>query len=129
MAKLNTIEDLNNLIGELKSGNKKNSKSQNQKIQVKVSMATCGMASGAKEIMDFFIDEFEHQAIDGEVTQTGCMGYCYAEPTIEVVLPGKESLIFGDVTKNKAREIVDKYIKVGELVDGILPVNYNTIDD
>jgi NADP-reducing hydrogenase subunit HndB len=97
-------------------------------IQVKVAMATCGIASGAKETMEFMAEALEKRGVDAIVTQVGCMGYCYAEPTIEVTLPGNEPLVFGGVNKEKADEIIEKYIKGGELVDGIIPVNYETVD-
>ena len=61
------------------------------------------------------------------VTQTGCMGYCFAEPTVEITLPGNEPIVFGYVDAKKADEIIERYIKEGELVDGIIPQNYNTI--
>lgn len=96
-------------------------------VQVKVAMATCGIAAGAKSIMEFFAEQLERRNVDGIVTQTGCMGYCYAEPTIEVTLPGQEPVVFGNVNEQKADEIIEKYIKTGELVDGIIPVNYETI--
>ena len=92
-------------------------------------MATCGIASGAKIVMEFMIEELEKRNIDAVVTQTGCMGYCYAEPTIEVTIPGKEPLVFGYVDKTKADEIIEKYIKNGELVDGIIPITYQTIEN
>ena len=97
-------------------------------VQVKVAMATCGIASGAKTVMDYFSDELEKRNVDAVVTQTGCMGYCYAEPTIEVKLPGSEPIVFGYVNTAKADEIIEKYIKNGELIEGIIPVNYETID-
>jgi NADP-reducing hydrogenase subunit HndB len=62
------------------------------------------------------------------VIKTGDMGYCFAEPTIEVTLPGKEPVIFGYVDKQRADEIIEKYIKSGEYVEGILPVNYQIIN-
>lgn len=98
-------------------------------IQVKVSMSTCGIASGAKQTMDVFIDEFNRRQIDAVVTQTGCMGYCYAEPTVEIQKPGEEPIIFGYVNEEKAIEIIQKYIQNGELVEGIIPVNYQKIDN
>lgn len=98
------------------------------RVQVKVAMATCGIAAGAKPIMDFFIEQLDRRNVDGIVTQTGCMGYCYAEPTVEVTLPGQDPVVFGNVDEKKADEIIEKYIKTGELVDGIIPVNYETID-
>ncbi len=98
-------------------------------VQVKVAMATCGIASGAKETMEFMISALDKRGVDALVTRTGCMGYCYAEPTIEVKVPGKEPVVFGGVGLNKADEIIEKYIKSGELVDGSIPVNYETIDN
>jgi len=97
-------------------------------VQVKVAMATCGIASGAKTIMEFFLEQLERRNVAAVVTQTGCMGYCYAEPTIEVKLPGQEPVVFGFVDLKRADQIIEKYIKTGELVDGIIPVNYGTID-
>ncbi len=91
-------------------------------------MATCGIASGAKKIMDFFIDELDKRNIESVITQTGCMGYCFAEPTVEVTIPGKEPIVFGYVDLRKADEIIEKYIKNGELVEGIIPQNYETIE-
>ena len=96
-------------------------------VQVKVAMATCGIASGAKNVMDFFVRELPKRDIGAVVTQTGCMGYCFAEPTVEITIPGKDPIVFGYVDPAKADEIIERYIKQGELVDGIIPQNYNTI--
>ena len=97
-------------------------------VQVKVAMATCGIASGARSVMEFFTEQLERRNIAAVVSQTGCMGYCYAEPTIEVKLPGNDPVVFGFVDLKRADQIIEKYIKTGELVDGIIPVNYQTID-
>lgn len=97
-------------------------------VHVKVAMATCGIAAGAKQTMDYMMAEADKRGLDIVFTQTGCMGYCHAEPTIEVTLPGQEPIVFGYVDTKKADEIIEKYIKNGELVDGIIPVNYETID-
>ena len=96
--------------------------------RVLVGMATCGIASGAKEVMEFFVEELDKRNIEAVVTQTGCMGYCFAEPTIEVTLFGKDPVVFGYVDVKKADEIIERYIKTGELVDGIIPKNYESIN-
>jgi NADP-reducing hydrogenase subunit HndB len=57
------------------------------------------------------------------------MGYCYAEPTVEITKPGYEPITFGYVDVKKASRIIDKYVLNNELVDGIIPVNYETIDN
>jgi NADP-reducing hydrogenase subunit HndB len=131
MTKIKSLADLRKMKDEAQSNMKlrENSNNPEQIVQIKVGMATCGIASGAKETMKYFVEELEQDAIDAVVTQTGCMGYCYAEPTVEITLPNKEPVVFGHVKKEKAREIIDVYIKRGELVDGIIPVNFKTIDD
>ncbi len=97
-------------------------------VQIKVAMATCGIASGAKEVMEYFVEELDKRNIEAVITQTGCMGYCYAEPTVEVKLYDSEPIVFGYVDLKKANEIIERYIKNGELVDGIIPRNYETIN-
>ena len=131
MTKVKSLADLKKMKDQLQSKVSLREKGEDPDslVQVKVAMATCGIASGAKTVMEFFIDELEKRSIDAVVTQTGCMGYCYAEPTIEVKLPNQEPVVFGYVNSQKADEIIEKYIKNGELVDGIIPVNYNTIDN
>ena len=98
-------------------------------VQIRVAMATCGIASGAKTIMEYLISELDKRNIPSYVMQTGCMGYCYAEPTIEVTLPGKEPVVFGYVDTRKADQIIDRYIKNGEMTEGVIPVNYDLIDN
>lgn len=130
MDKIKNLADLRNLKEKVQSKTKLRDKSETpeQMVQVKVAMATCCIASGSRETMNYIVDELDKRNIDAVVTQTGCMGYCYAEPTVEVTLPGKESLVFGYVDAKKADEIIEKYIKNGMLVEGIIPVNYKKID-
>ena len=99
-----------------------------EKIRIKVHMGTSGLASGAKEIFDFLAIELEKRSIDAAVIRTGDMGYCFAEPTIEVTRPGENPVVFGNVDKIKADDIIERFIKNGEYVDGMLPDNYRTIN-
>jgi NADP-reducing hydrogenase subunit HndB len=130
MSKITSLADLKKKREELTSKLGKPAKAIDPEsiVQVKVAMATCGIASGAKTIMEFFTEQLERRNIAALVTQTGCMGYCYAEPTIEVRLPEQDPVVFGFVDLKRADQIIEKYIKTGELVDGIIPVNYQTID-
>ena len=129
MAGIKTLADLKRKQEEVKTQIDLRDKAENpgSQVQVKVSMATCGIASGAKNVMDFFVRELPKRGIGAVVTQTGCMGYCFAEPTVEITIPGKDPIVFGYVDPAKADEIIERYIKQGELVDGIIPQNYNTI--
>ncbi len=131
MNKIKSLADLKKLQSEVQSKIKLREKGDHSEnlIQIKVSMATCGIASGARETMNYIIEELDHQGIDAVVTQTGCMGYCYAEPTIEITIPGQAPVVYGFVNKVKAQEIIDKHIKLNQMVDGIIPVNYSSIDN
>jgi len=130
MEKIRTLADLKKKQEEVKSRTTLREKAEDPEsvVQVKVAMATCGIASGAKVVMEYFIEELDKRNIDSVVTQTGCMGYCFAEPTVEVILPGKDPIVFGYVDTRRADEIIEMYIKQNELVDGIIPQNYDTIE-
>jgi NADP-reducing hydrogenase subunit HndB len=130
MSRIKSLADLKKKCEEIKTGQEVRIKATDLKnhVQVKVAMATCGLAAGAKPIMEFFVEQLDRRSIPGVVTQTGCMGYCYAEPTVEIKLPGKDPVVFGFVDLKRADLIIEKYIKEGELIDGIIPVNYETID-
>ena len=60
-------------------------------------MATCGIAAGSKETMNYFLNNLEKNGIQAVVTQTGCMGYCFAEPTVEIAA----SLVAGEIAHSK----------------------------
>lgn len=128
--KVKSLADLKKIKNDVQQKMKlrEQSDKSDKVVQIKVAMATCGIASGAKEIMNTIIDELDYRGLDGIVTQTGCMGYCYAEPTIEVIIPGEDPIVYGFVNRKKVIEIIENHIMKGELVDGVIPVNYKTID-
>ena len=130
MTKITSLADLRRIKSdvEVKMNLRERSESPESMVQIRVAMATCGIASGAKIVMDYLVNELDKRNIPAVVTQTGCMGYCYAEPTIEVTRPGQQPIVFGYVDSKKADQISEKYIKNGELLDGIIPVNYENIE-
>lgn len=98
------------------------------KIRISVGMATCGIASGARDTINAIIDEVSKEKMTNVVVvQSGCLGYCFAEPTVEVRIPGKEPVIYGNIDAQKARELV-KHIKNGETVkEWIVERTFNNI--
>jgi NADP-reducing hydrogenase subunit HndB len=130
MEKIKSLADLRRMKEDLqaKMSLRERADKPDNAVQIKVAMATCGIASGAKVIMDYLISELDKRNLEAIVTQTGCMGYCYAEPTVEVKLPNQDPIVFGYVDSKKADQIIEKYIKNGELIDGIIPQNYETIE-
>jgi NADP-reducing hydrogenase subunit HndB len=92
---------------------------EGKEIQVIVGMGTCGIAAGAKITLDAFINALDSEKIVDSVMvrQTGCMGLCHSEPTVEVIVPGMPRVIYGKVDAAVAREIITKHIKGRELLD------------
>lgn len=129
MEKIKSLADLRKIKDTVQAKIDLREKSEHPEnlIQIKVAMATCGIAAGSKETMNYFLNHLEKNGIEAIVTQTGCMGYCFAEPTVEITKPDHEPIVFGHVICEKAEEIIQKYLKNDELVEGIIPVNYNTI--
>lgn len=132
MPKIMSLDELKSLRDNVKNKVDLREKGENvdEMIVIRVAMATCGIASGARETMNYLADLVRENELNNIViTQSGCMGYCYAEPTVEVTLPGKEPVVYGNVTKEKAKEILEKHIKSGEMVDGIIPVAHKSLDE
>jgi NADP-reducing hydrogenase subunit HndB len=85
-------------------------------------MGTCGIAAGAKSTLDSFLKLLdENKLVDSVlIRQTGCMGLCHVEPTVEVVVPGMPSVIYGPVDPAAADKIVKKHIIGRELLDDLI---------
>ncbi len=130
MKQIKSLDDLARHKAEYLSGSNRTNKTGpvNEKVRIRVHMGTSGIASGAREIQEFLSIELEKRNIDAVIIKTGDLGYSFAEPTIEVTLPGEDPVVFGNVDKQRADEIIEKYIKNGEYVEGILPVNYRSIN-
>ncbi len=126
MSKLDSAASLTQMRDQLKARNSELSTkdSPHSTIQVKVTMATCGIASGSRPIYDFMKEELSKRSIPALVTKVGCMGFCYAEPTIEITMPGKAPVMFGFVNTKKADEIIERFIRKGEAIEGVIPMNY-----
>ncbi len=83
---------------------------EGEKIRVVVGLGTCGIAAGAREVMNKFVEEINEKKIDAVVTQTGCVGFCVQEPLVEVHIPGQKKVTYGNVTASIVSEIVDKHL-------------------
>ena len=86
-------------------------------IRVVVGMATCGIAAGARPVLNAFVEEVaKRKLMNVGVTQTGCIGMCRLEPIVEVYMPGKEKVTYVKVDEQKAREIVAEHIVNGKAI-------------
>jgi len=88
-------------------------------IRVSVGMATCGIAAGARPVLNAFVEKVAEAGLNEKVTvnQTGCIGICQYEPVVEVFENGKEKVTYVKVTAEKAVEIVEQHLKRGQVVE------------
>ena len=84
-------------------------------IRVVVGMATCGIAAGARPVLNTFVEGVAEAGISDKVTvtQTGCIGICQYEPVVEVFEKDKEKVTYVKMTAEKAKEVIEKHIKGG----------------
>ena len=86
-------------------------------VRVVVGMATCGIAAGARPVMNAMMEEVAKRGLEHvAVTQTGCIGVCRLEPIVEVYVPGEEKVTYVKMDPQKAVEVVSEHIVNGRVV-------------
>ena len=87
-------------------------------IRIVVGMATCGIAAGARPVLNALVEEISTNGLSdtATVTQTGCIGLCQYEPIVEVYEGGKEKVTYVKMTPEKAKKVVAEHIKNGNPV-------------
>lgn len=90
-------------------------------IRVVVGMATCGIAAGARETLNAFVDEITTRNLKNiKVVQTGCIGMCRLEPIVEIVAPNQEKVTYVKLTSDKVKKIVNDHLVNGKIVEEYL---------
>ena len=113
MAKL-TIADLKKI--KEKVHKEMSLRDGDRRVKVTVHMGTCGIASGAKEVMDTLLQEIETAGVnDVIVTTSGCMGLCSREPLVTVEVLNQVPIKYEYMNPNKMRQVFKKHILEGEI--------------
>ena len=88
-------------------------------IRVVVGMATCGIAAGARPVLNALVEGVNKEGLMDKVTvsQTGCIGICQLEPIVEVFEPGKEKTTYVKMTPEKAARVIEEHLKNGSVVN------------
>ncbi len=86
-------------------------------IRVVVGMATCGIAAGARPVLNTFVEEVNKEGLQGKVSveQTGCIGICQYEPVVEV-FDGDQKTTYVKMTSEKAKRVVAEHLEKGNIV-------------
>ena len=84
-------------------------------IRVVVGMATCGIAAGARPVLNAFVEQVNAEGLADKVTvtQTGCVGICQFEPVVEIYEAGKEKVTYVKMTPEKVATVVENHLKGG----------------
>ena len=86
-------------------------------VRVLVGMATCGIAAGARPVLNAFVDEVAKRGLQNvTITQNGCIGICQYEPVVEVIMPNQEKVTYVKMTPEKAVRVVNDHIVNGNVV-------------
>ena len=87
-------------------------------VRIVVGMATCGIAAGARPVLNTLVSEVAANDLTEKVTvtQTGCIGICQYEPVVEVYEPGKDKVTYVKMDADKAKRVVEEHIKGGKVV-------------
>ena len=94
-----------------------NLRRESEGTRIVVGMATCGIAAGARPVMNAFIDEIgKRTMLNVVVAQTGCIGMCRYEPIVEVTLPGQEKVTYVHVKPEMVARIVSEHVVNGNPV-------------
>lgn len=112
-----SIDDLQSLREKTK-GSKNLREGGRYKARICVHMGTCGIAAGARSVMEAFLDEIQtHEADDIFLTNSGCAGLCSREPMATVEYAGKSPVKYVDLTPEKSREIFKLHVLTGQAVE------------
>ena len=95
--------------------------------RVVVGMATCGIAAGARPVLNKFAELVQERGIKNTVvTQTGCIGICRFEPIVEIYEPGKPKVTYVHMDAEKAEEVVNRHLLGGQVVkEYVIPASVN----
>ena len=95
--------------------------SKEKTTEIIVGLGSCGIAAGAGKTYDAFQKEIKAKNLTGTVLRrTGCMGLCSTEPTVEIRVPGMADIIYGGVTPEIAREIVERHVMRKRLIGNLI---------
>ena len=113
---MKSIEDLKKIRDKAKNNMTMRSDDK-QKYRVVVGMATCGIAAGARPVLNTLVEEVANNDLPATVLQTGCIGMCTLEPIVEVFDRDDNKTTYVLVNAKKAKEIAKEHLKNDKIID------------
>ena len=113
---MKSLEEL--MAIKAKMQNKVSVRTSSGEIRIVVGMATCGIAAGARPVLNAFVEGVSELGLGDTVTvtQTGCIGICQYEPVVEVYTKDQDKVTYVKMDAARAKEVLEKHIKGGKVV-------------
>ena len=110
---MKSLEELKAIKAKMQD--KVNLRTSSAQTRVVVGMATCGIAAGARPVLNAFVEQVNAEGLSDKVTvtQTGCVGICQFEPVVEIYEAGKEKVTYVKMTPEKVATVIEKHLKGG----------------
>ena len=115
---MKSLQELQAIRDKMKANISTTRDNSEAKVRVVVGMATCGIAAGARPVLNAFVEEVSKAGLADKVTvsQTGCIGVCQYEPVVEIFEADKEKVTYIKMTPEKAAEVIEKHLKGGKVI-------------
>ena len=115
---MKSLQELNAIRERMQKQTLNRDAATENSTRVVVGMATCGIAAGARPVLNAFLEEVAKRQLNNvTVSQTGCIGVCRLEPIVEVYVPGQEKVTYVKMTPDKVASIVSEHLVNGRVVE------------
>jgi NADP-reducing hydrogenase subunit HndB len=114
MPQVKSLDELKQLRQQLQKDIKARTES---KTTITVGMGTCGIAAGAREVMQAVLDQLASRGVDAHVTTVGCIGMCSKEPLVDVKRGDEIKITYGNVTPARVPRIIDDHLVNGQVIE------------
>jgi NADP-reducing hydrogenase subunit HndB len=85
-------------------------------VKITVHMGTCGIAAGAREVMDTLLELMaEADRPDIRILNSGCMGMCSSEPNVTIEIEGQKPVMYQHMDANRMRQVFKRHVLAGEV--------------
>jgi NADP-reducing hydrogenase subunit HndB len=111
---MKTLEELQAIRDKMKAQIVNRETAASDDVRVVVGMATCGIAAGARPVINAVSEEIESRKLAHvKVSQTGCVGICAYEPIVEIYMPQKEKVTYVHMTPEKVKSVFSSHLVYG----------------
>ena len=114
MPQLKNLDELRQLRQQLQKDIKARTEA---KTTITIGMGTCGIAAGAREVMQAVLDQLASREVDAHVTTVGCIGMCSKEPLVDVKRGDEIKVTYGNVTPAMVSRIIDEHLGKGQVIE------------